>query len=1580
MDTPEPHSKALAVDTLIDAAGNGENMNVREGNPDTNKNQLLLDMLEEKRKSEAKFIEEKYKILMQMNPADVAVAGMFRATDSPTSTQIAARQAIPKDLLTFSGDPEDWPLFISTFEHSTTAAGYTNVENMRRLQKSLKGKARDLVRDKLLLPNLVPEVISTLKMFFGRPEHILERMVEKVRRLAPPKDRLEALIEYALAVRNVCATMEACDLKAYLNNPMLVKELVDKLPNQHKLNWAMQPRDDRVAAVKAFSDWLYKIAEAASLVMAPSFYKTGAVNSHNSRRPDKGVADEPGPARGQARSNAIHTEAAQQQVQQRCVACGDPSHNPAQCQVFSNLDAEHRWQVIREGKACFCCLKVHRNRCRTGNCGINGCTRRHHELLHTEYVPNTIGQDRPQSHVSTHRDDNHGSQFFRIIPVKLHYGSRQTEIYAFLDEGSSVTLADASVFQRLGIQGQAAPMCLQWTAETTRLESGSVKASVQISEMNCDKVYWLNNVQTVQNLALPRQTVNMKELCDRFQHLKDLPLRSYSAQPTLLIGTNNWKLAVPRKIREGKWNEPIASKCMLGRSIQGSANPQRSIFMHHCDCDWQELHDDIKEHFNLDALVPRKLHSAEDELAVKILESTCQNKSGKYEVGLPWRGGIDKLPESRSNALKRLTCMRKKISQEPDQYEKIDAQIRNLLDKGYAVKLSEEETSREKSRTWYRPLFKALNPNQPKKIGLAWDAAAKTHGFALNDYLLRGPDCLNPLIDVLLAFRVNKIAICGDIAEMFHRINIREEDMHAQRFLWYDKGSDKVDTYVMRAMTFGISCAPFIAHFVRDKNAETHQEEFPLALNAIQRAHYVDDFIDSMRNEQEAIQITREVIEVHRRGGFEIRNWSSNSEEVLESLQDNGNVGTQKPVDFCATEKILSMFWDPHNDMFKFICKFARLKRDVLAENVVPTKREVLQVLMSIFDPLGFLSCQTIGLKILLQCIWRQKIEWDQELPEKILEEWHQWKTILQDIRTFEVPRCFSPPTSEPCQIGLHTFVDASEQAYSAVCYLRVATDDRVGVSLVMAKSKVAPLKPLSIPYMELQAAVMGARLAQNVMSTRNQRIDNATYWSDSKTVLQWLTMDPRNFHQFVMHRVAEILETTLVEQWRWIPLKLNVADGATKVTGQTQKETWITGPEFLKTDASHWPISKKQESINDTSEIRKHVMTTHSKSVIMFNAHDFSNWRRLYRAGALVLLFIDRLRAKCAGRDMPATTTMAHVGKAKMLLYKQSQSIAFAAELKMLSAGTALLKGSRLAGLNAYLDNDGVLRTRGRLNAVDIAEDAIILAHGCRITNLIVRSFHEKYHHLAHETVINDIKNSFYISRLRVLHKSVRNTCQQCKIDRAVPRPPQMAPIPRARVGSFERPFTYTGVDYFGPLLVNVGRRKEKRWVALFTCLTLRAVHFEIAYSLDTSSCIMCLANFMDLRGTPREIFSDNGTNFRATEKAVREELKKIEHDKITIKFDGIKWRFNPPGAPHMGGAWERLVRTTKRILKNICPSYSFNDEGLRNALMEAQFIINSRPLTFVSLDSEDDAALTPNHLLLGSANGYKPLPKEGI
>lgn len=201
------------------------------------------------------------------------------------------------------------------------------------------------------------------------------------------------------------------------------------------------------------------------------------------------------------------------------------------------------------------------------------------------------------------------------------------------------------------------------------------------------------------------------------------------------------------------------------------------------------------------------------------------------------------------------------------------------------------------------------------------------------------------------------------------------------------------------------------------------------------------------------------------------------------------------------------------------------------------------------------------------------------------------------------------------------------------------------------------------------------------------------------------------------------------------------------------------------------------------------------------------------------------------------------------------------------------------------------------------------------------------------------------------------------------------MAPLPYFRLASFERPFTFVGIDFFGPYLVVIGRRNEKRWGVVFTCLTVRAVHIEVSHSLDTSSCSMCIANFIHRRGMPKEIFTDNGTNFKGAAKVLKEEQKQLNLQQIANKFDEIKWSFNPPAAPHMGGAWERMVKSIKSVLKITYANFKFNDESFRNALWEAEFIINSRPLTFVSLETEDDEPLTPNHLLLGSSSGYKPM-----
>ncbi|XP_043861898.1 uncharacterized protein LOC122756444 [Drosophila santomea] len=1005
---------------------------------------LMIEMLEETRQVEKKYIEQKYAILAQQQGTQERHILSF----GPTASQLAARQILPADLPTFNGNPADWPIFISMYENSCSVAGFSDAENMLRLQKCLKGKAYELVRDKLLLPALVPEVIKTLKTFFGRPEQILDRLIDKIRKISIHKDRLESLIDFAMAVRNACATMEACNLYAHLDNPMLLRELVDKLPTQHKLSWAMHPRSASIPVVKSFSDWIYNLAEAASTVIPAQ--NSWSVNTHTHLSTGGMCESEDDQKKDDAKPNPS------------CVMCNSTEHYAAQCEKFKSLPVPERHHIINDAKACYRCLKMHRRKCFSKrDCGVDNCQSKHHPLLHRE-------APKPELVSTHHQETGLDESYFRILPVTLYGSGAKVDTYAFLDEGSSVTLIDEGILKLLKVPVSSEPLCLQWTGDTTRTEEMSLKAQVKISEMGSGRKLWLNNVHSIKHLALPKQTVDAHKLGSKYKHLHGLPIKSYwNAAPMLLIGANNWTFAVPRKIREGRRNEPIASKCMLGWSIQGTSNATQNYSLHHCVCNWDDIDKTVRESFNTDPITPRELFSKDDKKATEILEETCKKVNGRYQVGLLWRDKNVILPESYSNALKRLECLRQKINKNPELFNQIQGQIDNLVDKNYAFELETKDIAEDINRVWYLPIFIALNPNKPNKIRLVWDAAAKSHGKSLNDFMLNGPDFLNPLTEVLMAFRVGRIGVCADIAEMFHQITIQQSDMHAQRFLWLSKGNKTPRTFVMRAMTFGICCAPCIAHYVRDKNAQEFKDQCPRAFESITKAHYVDDLIDSYTDDSEAIEVTSKVRDIHAEGGFTIRNWISNSTAILKHFGE-WQIAEQHPKELGGPEKVLGMYWEPSNDVFKYTFRFARLKRDVLNGESIPTKREALQVLMSIFDPLGLLSCYTIGLKMLLQKVWRAGIDWDEELPDALFTSWQQWKTVLLQATELEFPRFYSTLLPNADQIDLHTFVDASEYAYAAVTYLRIKRGADVDTVLVAAKCKVAPLKPVSIPRMEL--------------------------------------------------------------------------------------------------------------------------------------------------------------------------------------------------------------------------------------------------------------------------------------------------------------------------------------------------------------------------------------------------------------------------------------------------------------------------------------------------------------------------------
>ncbi|XP_035773863.1 uncharacterized protein LOC118456863 [Anopheles albimanus] len=312
--------------------------------------------------------------------------------------------------------------------------------------------------------------------------------------------------------------------------------------------------------------------------------------------------------------------------------------------------------------------------------------------------------------------------------------------------------------------------------------------------------------------------------------------------------------------------------------------------------------------------------------------------------------------------------------------------------------------------------------------------------------------------------------------------------------------------------------------------------------------------------------------------------------------------------------------------------------------------------------------------------------------------------------------------------------------------------------------------------------------------------------------------------------------------------------------------------------------------------------------------------------------------------------------------------------------------KGSPLHKRKPYMDLDGLIRMKGRIDECSFADPEmkrpVILPKNGTVVELIVDDYHRKFRHSNHETVVNELRLKYDIPALRRAVRNARNKCTYCALRSSMPENPQMAPIPAARLAAYERPFTFTGIDYFGPFTVTMGRnRTEKRWGVLFTCLTIRAIHIEIAASLSTSACIMALRSFIARRGTPNEIYSDRGTNFIGASKELVAAAKQVDRSALIAEANlpNTSWRFNPPAAPHFGGAWERMIGTVKRVLSKIEFDRQPTDAVLRNVLIEAEMMINMRPLTHVPLDRDDEAPLTPNHFLLGSSSGVKPLILPG-
>ena len=1215
-----------------------------------------------------------------------------------------------------------------------------------------------------------------------------------------------------------------------------------------------------------------------------------------------------------------------------------------------------------------------------------------------------------------------------IIPVKVRISGSNIALftYAFFDPGSNVSFCAEKLMFQLGAEGKRMRLTMDTMGEQHSMYTFELH-NLEITDLDENNSIRLPPVYTKDKMPVSTCHIPTSADLKQWPHLQDIELPQINADIGLLIGNNIPDASTPLEVKVGPRGTPYATKSVLGwipwniirsggttlptvNSIDVVAIQQLHEIRDLNKLYVQSLHLDFPEKTIDDKREP----SIEDNQFMRKVSQSHAFVNGHYELALPFRDETPILPDNKFMALQRLKSLHKKLSANSQFRDHYQAFMQALLDDEHAEQVPESELQRADGKTWYLPHHGVYNPNKPSKMRVVFDCSATSRGTSLNDKLLSGPDLTNRLFGVLLRFRQEIVAVQGDIAKMFYQVRVAQDDRDCLRYFWWPNGDLHTDPviYRMTVHIFGAVSSPSCSNFALHQTIYVHRDKFdPLISQFASTNFYVDDFLCSLPTEYEAIKLVKGLASLCEMGGFHITKWMSNSRPVLESIPTQERAKDVANLDFehFPTDRALGVSWDIESDNIVF---------NINPQSCDATRRNILSVISSLYDPLGIVSPYLLPAKLLLQDLCKREVAWDTILTGADLHKWNQWIGDLPKLANIVIPRCLKSYTLDNVsQIQLHHFADASNSGYGVVSYIRFLTESgHIHCSLLFGKSRVAPLKRVTIPRMELTAATLAVKLDKVITTELQYPVAKTFFWTDSMAVIRYIANQSSRFQTFVANRLAIIQEATDTCQWRFVDGNSNPADFASRglrVDDTAKSKIWIGGPTFLWGPQSEWPTNPDMDLRIDPKdpEARKSINTA-----IVQESHllddlilRFSSWVKLKRILAWILLYISRLSQHVHNHKMlkpsglvnldnkrvtrqqkrdnvhqnpdTATTTlpMLMLRNAQVTLIRHVQQQHFAQEIRDLSFGgdseSHVKRSSHICRLDPYL-HEGLIRVGGRLEQSALEFDAkhqILLPQKTPLSPLIIRDIHNCIGHQGKNAILAELRQKYWIPHAGQIIKHIISKCVSCRRYRARTEEQKMADLPEDRIVP-GNPFSDAGVDYFGPFEIKRGRTTVKRYGVIFSCCKSRAVHLEVAASLTTDSCINAIRRFAARRGPVNCIRSDNGTNLVGANQELQKAIQLWNQSKLgsTLQQDNIEWKFNPPAGSHFGGFWERLIRSARKIMYSLLRDHPvhLDDEGLNTLMCEVEHILNNRPLTLASDDPNDLDTLTPSHLLMLKPN----------
>ncbi|KAI7805170.1 hypothetical protein IRJ41_000825 [Triplophysa rosa] len=1125
----------------------------------------------------------------------------------------------------------------------------------------------------------------------------------------------------------------------------------------------------------------------------------------------------------------------------------------------------------------------------------------------------------------------------KISKVIIRNGKQCMTAYAIQDDGSERTILLHSAAQQLGLGGKPEDLPLRTVRQELQVLSGAT-VSFSISPLSQPKkVFQIKGAFTAQQLSLVEHTHPVKVLRKKYQHLRGLPLRNLEAvSPVLLIGSDFPHLITPvEPVRLGPPGGPAAIKTRLGWTLQGPVQHLRQeVREQSCYClsitsPEADLFKHVERLWQMDVLPwlseKASIRSKQDHEAIALLDA----KTVRVEV----------------DGVKRYATPLLRIKNMPQPHAAKDAQA------GYVTKL-DQHSEQNSAHSWYIP-HHMVQHNEKNRV--VFNCSFQHQSQNLNKLLLPGPVLGPSLLAVLLRFREHSVAISSDIRGMFHQIRLLPEDRPLLRFLWRDlKVEEPPSVFEWQVLPFGTTCSPCCAVYSLQKHVLDHSQPGEDVRHSVMKSFYVDNCLQSFHTMEEARNFVDKIRVLLAEGGFELRQWSSNQLTTINHLPSElKSASTELWITHGRTEtpeSALGLLWNHQKDTLSY--------RHHPIDSTSTTMRNIYRTLARQYDPLGYLIPYTTRAKVIVQRLWDKKREWDDpNLPPEILKLWTEWEVELSTLPDIAFPMPYTSPVKdkETSKQDVHIFCDASERAYGSVAYLR--TEDQQGdveVAFFTARSKVAPKKQQSIPRLELCAVLTGAQLARVAQAELTLPIQHITLWTDSTTVLTWLNSESCRFKVFVGTRVAEIQDLTEQHTWKFVPSSQNPADDITR--GRTLRELgpdshWHLGPSFLRDSPSSWPVTPPHSVNKDGDELRKTGVCTLLCLITSTSIPNLDHCKT----------FQELFEATASQEVTDANPTVIDYRNAEFTLLQQCQQESFPVDLEHLKAGITLNHSSRLKALAPELDSETkLIRVGGRLRHSSHLEQGskhpIVLDPKHPVTHLIIQAYDAKLHHPGYERVFAELRRKYWILRGREAVKRSQRCCVECQKWRKNPEIPKMADLPPSRLRLFRPAFYSTGMDCFGPYAI-------------------QTVYIDLLHSMDTDSFLMALRRFTARRGTPFELISDQGTNFKGGERELKEAFAALAPGlQEQLVKQQIQFRFNPPNSPHFGGCWEREIRSLKQALTATIGAQSVTFEVLQTVLVEIEGILNSKPLGYTSSDIADPDPITPNSLLMGRPDSSLP------